>query len=479
MPIKFAGLKKIIHAHVADEIEEAPPSATLELDARIKATKIEFVPTERLKPNPRNAKKHPDRQIALLVENYERLGVTQPIVIDENDTVMCGNGRLEAAKKAKLAHLPVIRLSGLTPSQKRALAIADNKLAELGEYDLDILSEELSYLYDPETELSFDPRIVGFETVELDQILADGPDDDRTDPADEIIPVNSQEPAVTSLGDVWTCDQHRLVCGDATNKASYSAVMETDLAEMVFTDPPYNVPNAGHVSRRDDLREFAMAHGEMTPSQFTDFLSIVCANILARMVDGAVGYICMDWRHLLELRAAADPIFGDLKNLIVWVKSNAGLGSFYRSQHELICVYAAPGKPINNFGLGGKGRHRTNVWKYPGFSSFGRGRKEALAMHPTVKPVAMVMDALMDCSNRGGIVLDPFGGSGTTMIAAERKSRRARLIEIDPLYCDVTVQRWQNFSGKTARLAETNETYQEVKARRVRTVSEGDYHEQR
>jgi DNA modification methylase len=466
MPIKFAGLKNIIHAHVADEIEEAPASATENLDVRIKATNIEFVPIERLKPNPRNAKKHPHRQIALLVENFEQFGVTQPIVVDEDDTVICGHARLEAAKKAKLPHLPVIRLSDLTAPEKRALAIADNRMAELGEWDLEILSEELSHLYDAETELSFDPRIVGYDTVELDQILGDEPDDDRADPADEIVPVNSQEPAVTKLGDVWNCDHHRLVCGDATNKESYAAVMETDLAEMVFTDPPYNVPNAGHVSRREDLREFAMAHGEMSPSQFTDFLSIVCANILARMVDGAVGYICMDWRHLLELRAAADPIFGTPKNLIVWTKTNAGMGSFYRSQHEEIWVYAAPGKPINNFGLGGKGRHRTNVWKYPGFSSFGRGRTEALAMHPTVKPVAMVMDALMDCSNRGGIVLDPFGGSGTTMIAAERKSRRARLIEIDPLYCDVTVQRWQKFSGKTARLAETTETYEEVKARR-------------
>ena len=210
-----------------------------------------------------------------------------------------------------------------------------------------------------------------------------------------------------------------------------------------------------------------MAHGEMSPSQFTEFLSVVFTNLLARTADGAVGYFCMDWRHQLELQAAAHPIFGKLKNLIVWIKSNAGMGSFYRSQHELIYVYAAPGRPINNFGLGRKGRYRTNVWKYPGFNSFGRGRDEALAMHPTVKPVAMVVDALMDCSHLGGIVLDPFGGSGTTMIAAERTRRRARLIEIDPLYCDLIVQRWQTFSRKTARLANTNETFDEVKVRRA------------
>jgi DNA modification methylase len=466
MPVAFKkAVKKLIHAHV-EEVEETAASERPALDVRIKAKNIEFVPIAQLKPNPRNAKKHPHRQIALLAENYERFGVTQPIVIDENDTIICGHARFEAGRKIALAHLPVVRLSGLTSAEKRALAIADNKLAELGDWDMDMLSQELSFLFDAATELDFDPRMVGFETVEIDQILGDEHDDDRADPADEIVPLNTQEPAVTEPGGVWNCGQHRLVCGDATKQDAYAAAMDTDLAEIVFTDAPYNVPNAGHVTGRGGVREFAMAHGEMSPSQFTDFLSIVFANIQARMVDGAVGYFCMDWRHLRELQAAADPVFGTLKNLIVWVKSNAGMGSFYRSQHELICVYAAPGKPINNFGLGGKGRHRTNVWKYPGFNSFGRGRDKALAMHPTVKPVAMVMDALMDCSNRGGIILDPFGGSGTTMIAAERTGRRARLIEIDPLYCDVIVQRWQKISGKTARLAETAETYEEVKARR-------------
>lgn len=476
MPIRYnLGPKRpatIIHVDDPDETLEPhldrplPLDKRIKLDARIRVERVEIIAIDDLRPNSRNAKKHPDRQIALLRENFEKFGFTNPILVDEKNKILAGHARYIAAKQASFAHLPVIRHSHLSPAKKRAFAIADNKLAELGEWDLEILSEELSFLFNPETELDFDPRVIGFPTVELDQILVDDEDDNPADPDDEMVPLNPYEPAVTNTADVWTCDRHRLVCGDATNKEAYSAMMETDLAEIVFTDSPYNVPNAGHVTGRDGVREFAMGHGEMSPSQFTDFLSIVFANILARMVDGAVGYFCMDWRHLLELRAAADPIFGTLKNLIVWVKSNAGMGSFYRSQHELICVYAAPGRPINNFGLGGKGRYRTNVWKYPGFNSFGRGRDRALAMHPTVKPVAMVMDALMDCSNRNGIVLDPFGGSGTTMIAAERTGRRARLIEIDPLYCDVIVQRWQAFSGKAAHLAETNETFDEVKARR-------------
>lgn len=247
---------------------------------------------------------------------------------------------------------------------------------------------------------------------------------------------------------------------------------------MVFTDPPFNVPNADYVTDRDGVREFAMARGEMSPAQFTAFLSAVFTCIRKIMTGGAVAYVCMDWRHLDELSAAARPLFGSMKNLIVWVKRNAGLGSFYRSQHELISVYATPGKVTNNFGLGAHGRHRTNVWKYAGLNGFGPSRDETLAMHPTVKPVAMVVDALRDCSKRGDIVLDAFGGSGTTMIAAEKVRRRARLIEINPLYCDVIVRRWQEFACDVARLAETGETFDEVKARRGTSHNlKGDDHD--
>src|SRR3984893_1844402 len=463
--------KPVIHAVISDEMDERqdqplPLDPRIKLDARIKAECVEMVPIDALKPNPKNAKKHPDRQIALLEENIEQFAFTNPILIDEANQMIGGHARYAAAKRLGFRHLPAIRLSHLTPAQKRAVAIANNKLAELASWDLEILAEEFEFLTDPETDLGFDPRITGFETVELDQLLGDQADDDRADPADEITPVNPETPAVTCPGDAWDCDSHKLLCGDATNREDCAKLMGDQRAQIGFEDFPYNVPNAGHVTKREGVREFAMARGEMTSRQFIDFLSQICNNILAYLAPGAVAYFCMDWRHLRELQAAADAVFGELKNLIVWVKANAGLGSFYRSQHEDILVYTAPGRPINNFGLGAKGRHRSNVWKYPGLSSFGRGRDETLAMHPAVKPVAMVADALMDCSDRGDIVLDVCGGSGTTMIAAERTARRARLIEIDPLYCDLIVQRWQKFSGKTARLAETNETFDEVKARR-------------
>jgi DNA modification methylase len=477
MPMRFSGLfdkpaKTFINLDddpIAVEKpgidQPVPLGPQIKLDARIRIPEcIEAVGIGTIQLNERNAKKHPEKQIVLLQENIVCFGFTNPLLVDEHNKLIAGHARLEAARRIGLEHVPVIRLPYLSAAQKRALAIADNKISELGIWDLDVLRSELSFLHD--VELDFDPCITGFETFEFDQIIGDDTKKERIDPADNFAAPDPREMAVTSPGNVWLCDEHRLLCGDATSPESYDSLMHRDQAEMVFTDPPFNVPNAGHVTKRQGVREFAMASGEMSSEEFSAFLSIAFSYIFNYMQAGAVGFFRMDWRHLSELWAAANPLFGPMKNLIVWVKRNAGLGSFYRSQHEMICVYAVPGKRINNFGLGGKGRHRTNVWEYPGVNGFVRERDEMLAMHPTFKPVAMVMDALKDCSNRGGIVLDPFAGSGTTMIAAERTKRRARLMEIDPLYCDTIVQRWEKYTGKIARLAETNESFDEVKARR-------------
>ena len=322
-------------------------------------------------------------------------------------------------------------------------------------------------------DFDFDARITGFETVEIDQILEVS--EHETDPGDEVEAPDPEATPVSQPGYVWMCDQHILVCGDARLEADYAVLMGRDRAQIVFTDAPYNVPNSGHVTKRAGVREFEMARGEMSNVEFTEFLQTVSTNMMNHMDSGAVAYLCMDWRHMSEMLQAGGSVFGPLKNLIVWVKPNAGMGSFYRSQHELVFVFCAPGKHVNNFGLGGGGRHRSNVWNYPGLASFGRDRDETLALHPTVKPVAMVKDALKDCSHRGDIVLDPFGGSGTTMIAAEATGRRARLIEIDPLYCDTIVERWQHYTGKTAYLAETNQTFDDLKARRLRGPDEPDH----
>ena len=376
--------------------------------------------------------------------------------------ILAGHARYQAALLAGVAHFPVIRLTRLSAMDKRALALADNKIAELSEWDVDILSEELNALYDPGIELDFDPTIIGFPTVEVDQYIGN-----RTkphpDPVDDIQTFSTSDVAISQRGDLWVCGSHKIICGDALVESTYTDVLGGDRADITFTDPPYNVPNVGHVSGRTGVREFEMARGEMSPAQFTAFLATNCKLIAEFSVPGAVVYICMDWRHLTELQTATTSTFGPPRNLIVWVKTNAGMGSFYRSQHEMILVSALPGaKPTNNFELGGKGRYRTNVWTYPGCNSFGSERDAALNMHPTVKPVALVADALRDCSNRADVVLDPFGGSGTTMIAAERTGRRARLIEIDPIYTDVAVRRWQRLTGKSATLAGTNQTFDQV-----------------
>jgi DNA modification methylase len=268
-------------------------------------------------------------------------------------------------------------------------------------------------------------------------------------------------PAVTQPGDVWVLGKHRLICGDARDPAVYAALMGADRARAVFTDPPYNVKIDGHVCGSGAVkhREFAMASGEMDAGTFTAFLEASLCAMAAVSLDGAIHFTCMDWRHMAELQAAGDKVYSGLKNLVVWAKTNGGMGTFYRSRHELIYVWKVGTAPhTNTFGLGEHGRYRTNVWDYPGVNSFGGNQKD-LALHPTVKPVALVADAIKDVSRRGEIVLDGFGGSGTTLIAAERTGRVARLVELDPIYCDVICRRYAALTGVEPVLEATGETF--------------------
>jgi DNA modification methylase len=278
---------------------------------------------------------------------------------------------------------------------------------------------------------------------------------------------------VTRPGDLWSIGRHRLICGDATKPEAYSQLLEGAQAQMVFTDPPYNVPIRGHICGRDQTRhdDFAMAAGEMTEAEYTAFLASALANLARQSADGAIHFICMDWRHMFELLTAARGIYSELKNLCVWAKTNAGMGSFYRSQHELVFVFkVGSGCHINNIELGRHGRHRSNLWTYAGLNSFGKDRASELALHPTVKPVALVKDAILDASKRGGIVLDVFAGSGTTLVAAEKVGRRGYGIELDPGYCDVIVERVAAASGHEAILAPTGQPFAEV--RRIRAGEE-------
>lgn len=435
-------------------------------EARLKNTKIELVGIQSITPNPLNAKKHPEHQIALLAENMRKYGITQPLLIDEHSKLWCGHARLEAAKRMEAKTVPVIRLNNLSDTEKGALAIADNQLPLLGEWDMENLVSNLKFLVET-PDLNFDIGMTGFSTVETDNFLYGTKPKHKDDAADKIPSVSESHLVVTMHGDLWKCGPHYVLCGDARSASSFHRLLGDDRADMVFTDHPYNVPIRGHVSKRADAREFMMASGEMSSDEFIEFLRNTAALIVDNVREGAVMYLCIDWSHYYELLQATHRVLGKPRNLVVWGKTNAGMGSFYRSQHELIPVFVAPGaSPTNNFGLGARGRYRSNLWAYPGVNTLGSERDATLAMHPTVKPVALVADAIRDCSHRGEIILDPFGGSGTTMIAAQKTGRMARLMEIDPLYCDVIIRRFEQFAGVEVVHVDTGKTFAELASAR-------------
>ena len=416
------------------------------MSERIRDLKVEHIETSTLKPYAGNARTHTKKQIRQIVESIQTFGWTNPILIDGNRRVVAGHGRLEAAKMLELSEVPAIRLSDLTETQIRAYIIADNRLAELARWDENLLSIELEALTG--LELDFDIEATGFNTAEIDGLII-GPEE-PDDEADHVPEIDPDAPPLTAPGDLWQLGTHRLLCGDATEPGSFEKLLDGEAAQMVFTDPPYNVPIDGNVCGLGRIRhrEFAMASGEMSEAEYAGFLETVLRLMRGYSCDGAIHFICMDWRHIRELLMVGHDVYTELKNLCVWNKTNGGMGALYRSKHELIPVFkAGDGPHINNIDLGAYGRNRTNVWDYAGVNSFGNDRDAQLAMHPTVKPVAMVEDAILDCSRRGGIVLDAFMGSGTTVIAAERAGRRAYGIEIDPRYVDATLRRFREFTG--------------------------------
>ena len=420
-----------------------------------------------IKPHPKNARTHPAKQIRRLVESFHQFGFTSPLLIDENNVILAGHARWQAAKEAGLKIIPVIVLRGLSEGKKRAYVLADNKIAELAGYDRLALATELEELSSLLAADDLDLSLTGFEPAEIDNLLAELADTE-TDPADELPKIAARP--VSRKGDLWILgNRHRLLCDDARH-ADYPRLMGGEQAAMVFTDPPYNVPVPKTVGRgRTKHRNFVMAAGEMPPAVYTKFLSDGLSPAAANSVDAALHYVCMDWRHMREMLDAGDSIYSELKNLVVWSKTNAGQGSLYRSQHELIFVYkTGDGSYLNNVELGRHGRNRSNVWTYAGANTFRAGRMADLTAHPTVKPIALVADAIRDCSRRGDVVLDPFAGVGTTILAAERIGRRSYGIEIDPLYVDAAVRRWQSFAKRDAILEGARQTFDEIAQARSR-----------
>ena len=427
---------------------------------------------DELKPWPGNPRTHSAKQLVHLKASIRKFGFTAPVLIDEDDQILGGHGRVQAATELGLPSIPTRLISGLTNAQKRAYVIADNKLAQLSGWDNALLRSEMEILIRED----FDIETTGFSTAEIDLMLDGAEEPEGTDP-DDLQEDDLTEEIVSSVGDLWNLGHHRLLCGDALTVEAYKAVMQSDKAEIVISDPPYNVPIAGHVGGKGKVKhkEFAMAAGEMSPKGFTAFLSACFAHTDAFSPSGAIHFYFMDWRHMREIQDAALPLFGQPRQVCVWVKDNGGMGTFYRSQHELVFVFKKGDAPhINNFELGQHGRYRTNVWSYAGVNTFTGKGHELLALHPTVKPVGLIADALRDCSNRKGIVLDPFAGSGTILVAAERTGRCARAIELDPQYVDVAIRRWQRVTGKHAVLAATGQAWDEVRAERVPALRRGD-----
>ena len=433
---------------------------------RSKPLKIIYRSIEELTPDPANPRRHSKKQIRQIAASIEEFGFVVPILIDRNRRIIGGHGRALAGCAVGMTEVPTVCLDHLTPAQLRAFAIADNKLTENATWDDRLLAEQLRDL--SLLGLDFSLEVTGFEMGEIDLRIASleespAPGDD---PAD-VLPEVSVGPWVSQLGDLWFLGHHRLVCGSALDAGAFAVLMGEERAAAIFTDPPYNVQIDGHASGLGAVhhRPFPMASGEMNKAEFTAFLARALCNLVAYSTAGSLHYICMDWRHLDELLAAGGEAYGELKNLCVWVKHNSGMGSLYRSQHELIFVFkqrAAAHR--NNIQLGQFGRNRSNVWHYPGANSFGRCGEEgnALALHPTVKPIALVADAILDCTERGGIVLDTFLGSGTTLIAAERTGRRCCGMELDPGYVDTTIRRWQALTGGSARHAASGSSFDDL-----------------
>jgi DNA modification methylase len=452
-------------------------SSCLKADPNVQAhglqrLQIKYLPTDEVTLNPKNPRVHSKKQIRQLAESIKKLDFNFPIAINANKEVIAGNGRLQAAQFLGLPTVPTVLLDHLTPAQQIAFAIIDNKLTENSKWNESLLAEQIKFL--SEVDLTIDLTSIGFEVGEIDIILETGNPRDK-DAAESLPEIRATAP-VSKPGDVWLLDHHRVLCGNCLDENSFLCLMQNQKAAMVFVDPPYNVPIQGHVGGLGSIkhREFAMGAGEMTTEQFTAFLAQGLGLLTRFSRDGSIHYVCGDWRHQREFLDAGERVYSELKNLCIWAKDNAGMGTFYRSQHELIYVFKSGHAPHrNNFELGQFGRYRTNLWSYGGGNSFSRNTVEGnlLEFHPTVKPVALIGDAVMDVSCRGEIVVDSFLGSGSTLIACERTGRICYGMEIDPLYVDTIIRRWQAFTGLTARHAESGMTFNQLQGEETDAIA--------
>ena len=421
-----------------------------------------YVEIDGLKPHPRNPRTHSKNQIQQIARSIEEFGFVNPILIDKQKNIIAGHGRVLAAKQLGITQVPYNEIPpDLTSAQLKAYVIADNKLAENAGWDREMLSLELLEIQS--LDLEFDLSFTGLELAEIDLLLSPDLNETEEEPPAQIVAPNE---VVTQLGDIYQLGCHRILCGDFTNKKAWKILMSRERAHMVFADPPYNVPMKGHASGLGKFQhdEFVNAHGEMSEEEFIEFLKTLFFFLTFFSRKGSIHFICMDWRHQYEILVAARKHYTELKNLCVWNKTNGGMGSLYRSKHELIFVFKHGSTlHVNNVELGTHGRYRTNVWDYAGSNAFHEDRDQELAFHPTCKPIAMIADAMLDCSHRNHLIVDPCVGSGSTVLAGERTQRRIFAMELDPKFVDTTIIRWQEVTGKDAIHVASGKTFNQMK----------------
>lgn len=426
---------------------------------------IEYRPVSSLNLYKNNPRKHPEKQLVKLEASMRQFGFVIPLLIDEDNTIIAGQARLETAKRLQMTDVPVIVAHQWSAGQVKAYRLADNRLSQLSTWDDELLAIELAAII----ELDETPiEVLGWDTGEIDVILEDVGEDTSKDPADAQVapPANP----TSRLGDIWCLGKNRLLCGSSLEAENWVRLMDGETAAMVFSDMPYNTRVNGHVGGLGKIKhaEFKFASGEMTRPQFMEFMTNAIGQMAAPLKDGGVLTLAMDWRSSLEILTAIEANALSVLNMCVWVKTSGSMGSLYRSQHELFWIAKKGKAPHTNcVQLGKFGRYRTNCWTHPGVNSFGKTRMQDLADHPTVKPLALVVEAIRDVTHPGEIVLDGFMGSGTTILAAERTKRRGYGIEIEPGYVDVAIRRWESMTGKEVILASTGQSFAEVATERV------------
>jgi len=425
---------------------------------------FEFVNPDSLKPYPGNPHKHPKQQIEQIRASIRAYGIVRPVVTDEEGIIIDGEALWQAAKLEGNTSVPVLRLFGLSETQKRELRIGLNKHPHNADWDAEQLRIEIEAIL--AVHIDLDLGVIGMSVGQVDKLLIAG----DTDPADDTIPEIAPR-AVSQPGDIWIADGHRIGCGDCRDLPFLRQVVGSRPVDCSVTDPPYNRAITGDATTgrgRARHPEFLMASGEMSDEAFEGFLHDALSGFAKVSRDGAVHYVFMDHQHLDTLLTVGKRVYAQRLNICVWNKSNAGMGSLYRSKHELICVFrVGDAAHFNAVQLGKHGRNRTNVWDYPSVNTFGGSRRRDLELHPTVKPTGLVADAILDVTRRGDLVLDGFLGSGTCLVACERTGRLCRGVEINPLYVDLSLQRWSERTGLDAVLESTGQGFSQVRAGRV------------